>query len=234
MEKGMNIEPACWPMGKRAPIALFVSGYKRTGKDTFAVDVATGVRSWPWVLYRRWDIDYLGNPADDFKGAEVASFAGEIKRRTWKALGWETTAFDYEKVKDYPVGNFSHRGLKIRTPRDLMISIGAEGRAVDEGIWTKLALSPYFVDMKKQARMVVVSDHRYPDEVACAREAGVTVVTIRVFRQDSPVPPMDEISEHALDDYATDYIAVSKEDHMCWASILMPQYRNYIRTRQLF
>ena len=75
----------------------------------------------------------------------------------------------------------------------------------------------------------MVTDHRFPHEMENPNPA-VQLVTLRLFRSAVPIPPADDLTEHANDHLLTDFLLVAPGDHDK-AIELFPQFKHYVVDR---
>lgn len=213
-----------WPnTGCLPPRALFICGYRRTGKDTLATDISEDRITHRWRGYVRADGKFR-NIYSDFLRADVAAFHDPLWKFVRNLLGLPRD-FDYEGRKDEPrPDDFG------RTIRDYMIAVGSAGRTIDRAYWVKQAFArfcvPEFLD--RDATVVVCPDHRFRAEYEAAVSLGLEIVTLRVYRSAVPVPPPDVESEHDLDDFQTDYLLVESEEEFVSATKVWPMYEGYV------
>lgn len=103
--------------------------------------------------------------------------------------------------------------------RDLCIEHAAFRRNQKQTYWSDLIFS----NIKSS---IMCTDWRNLDEEKVARSKS-EVRTIRVYRSDVPVPPMDDKSEHSLDNITTDYFLVRSEEEFKKGCEIFPQYKSY-------
>lgn len=90
-------------------------------------------------------------------------------------------------------------GRKDERGRKLLQGIGQTVRAYKEGFWALNVVKAIECDMPQIA---VVTDCRFPNEIQIIKDYFRDVTTIRIIRDVSEI---DDISEHALDDYESDF-----------------------------
>lgn len=202
-----------------------VCGYRRTGKDTLYrifnglsgmpsnMSGGTNSNEYKWRIFK--------NPAvkTPFVVENVVrvSFADALKKEVVTLLKLPSS-FDTELYKDQPLGD----GL---TFRDHCIAVAADRRDEDPDYWVKTAFKGPVA-----SQPTMVTDWRYPNEYTWLKKQNLDVVTIRLFRKEVPVPDDTIISEHSLDDIATDFLLVppnQSEIHLEALFKIMPQYRSY-------
>jgi hypothetical protein len=206
---GLVLPPVRWPDAKDydPPVALYLSGFKRTGKD----ELANGISDlWSPVPYKyHWDAyasnrDTSPSVITSFAGAVIVGFHDKLRKEVYKWRGLPRD-YNYEANKDVIC---SETG---RSLRDDMIAVGAAGRAIDPAYWVKRAFAGYFSCKTASRAKLICPDHRFRAEYESAVAVGMKVVTARLYRSEVPVPPADIESEHDLDSFATDFLLVRDE-----------------------
>lgn len=173
---------------------LAISGWKRSGKDTFA--------------------DHLVEK----DGYKKLSFANTLKDMAAEQYGIPRTHFDDSEFKEAPIkhlpvvtkdkfGALIHKFMKKElasgywTPRAILILEGSVKRSVISSYWVKRVVNT----IKQEAPLLrkplfVIADLRYKSEAEQLREAfGTNLELIRINRFDSS--PSTDPSEMDLVDY---------------------------------
>lgn len=236
-------EPSpCWPRGKIPPQTIYITGYKRTGKDTFGNDVRNGVFRYPWSLYGKSrdkdptisfrmsseDKEYFKKSSKSeaerifksFVGAETTAFADELRRIVSNTLSLDAF-FDFETNKDT-------KKIDGKLVRQHLIDAVSEGRAIDPAYWTKRAFLKFFEEAGREAKRVVCTDWRFINELKSAIDAGMSITTVRLYRSIVPVPPENIESEHDLDSIDTDYLLVPDKHNFKEACKNWEFYSGYV------
>jgi len=225
-----------WPAVGTPPDVLYICGYRRTGKDTFAADIQSGTSRYARVLYAPVSARADGSllPLRRFMGAPRVAFADALRTAALAFLGLPPS-YDCETTKDLPlppectaaVAPLMARLGRPATLRDVLIHIGERGRAVDPAHWVKKALGPFYRPVGQPPQRVIVSDWRFVGELEQARAAGIAVTTVRLFRIAVPIPPQGIVTEHDLDATPTDWLCIPLGDDPDVAFATFPQYRGY-------
>jgi dephospho-CoA kinase len=103
---------------------------------------------------------------------------------------------DRLKVFAYEMG---WDGRKDERGRKLLQGIGNTVREYKEGFW---ALNVVNIIKQEMPNIAVITDCRFPNEIQIMKDHFRDVTTIKIVRD---VDEMDDISEHALDDYKPNY-----------------------------
>ena len=205
------------------PRVLFISGFKRTGKDCFARHLVAGKFQYRWELFSPED-GHTEFPFHDFLHAPIVAFSDALRLMVYTCLGLKND-YDYETNKEnhiVPGGTY--------TLRSAMIDVGSGGRKSDVALWAKLAFVQFFVEnsaTKNDAapKYVVCSDHRFQGEYTMSRYAGIEAVSARLFRSQVQVPNKSIESERDLDRFTTGFLFLGSIDDYESACALWPQYR---------
>lgn len=104
---------------------------------------------------------------------------------------------DRLKVFAYEMG---WDGRKDERGRKLLQGIGNIVREYKEGFW---ALNVVNIIKQEMPNIAVITDCRFPNEIQIMKDHFRDVTTIKIIRD---VVEMEDISEHALDDYKPNYI----------------------------
>lgn len=188
-----------------------ICGYRRTGKDTLCQMMSNPIKeTFPWLIYTKSNI----NRWKLLRPGTRRAFADNLKLRIQEQLKEAGIIFDYEAEKDSYI--FEFRG-HLTTYRQECITYGRKHRE----LWPRILLEQCDED-------TIVTDFRFPDEFYLFRSQWPELLTIRVFRMDVPIPPLDETSEHSLDNFLTDCLFVPTPDDFTAAVKQFPQYRDYV------
>jgi hypothetical protein len=152
------------------PTLVLITGYARSGKDTFADGIAAGAR--------RSDVGFF-------------KFASGLKEGGNKYLEW---------VGQYSSSEFDffHEEFKVKW-RDVLVALGSMSRDLNPDVFAKMLtndandfLGDNLVENSLKDTLVIVSDWRYLNEYkVCVNElVGWRVVTVRV--DTSTVLPANE------------------------------------------
>lgn len=206
-------------------IAYVLCGYKRSGKDTFYENMQEGNVN-KWIMYS------LDSEAFVLLVGRRISFADSLKKEVACSLNLDPNT-DFESIKDIIIKDIAIKDGK--TFRDFLIERGSEARNIDENHWTKIALSSISGECTEGTRNkgnIVITDARYPSEIEYVSKR-YNVTSIRIFRSCVTIPDINDTSEHSLDSYITNYVAVKSEDDFEYMKTLFPMYSKYKRVNQV-
>ena len=196
-----------------------VCGYKRTGKD-YLFKMFNNEIDFNWVVYTKPNSDKEFGINDDNRinkdnRINRVGFADALREEV-------NNLYDVRSDEDYDV--LKEMVIKDgRTYRDLLIEHAAFRRNQNIDYWISLASKDII-----SKNDVMITDWRYPNEVDYLLNLDLKITTIRVFRSEVPIPPVEMISEHQLDDIVTDFLLVP-ENEFNKACEIFPQYKSYVR-----
>jgi hypothetical protein len=218
-----------WPRDKLAPCIVLLTGYRRTGKDTFGNDLLANSFRYNWDVYGtsadHWSDKITTDTAEyiciSFKEAHKVAFADAIRKIVSDAFGLGPN-YDFDANKDATT-------INGRLVRQHLIDVGTDGRHIDPEYWAKLAFVPFFSETDDKRKMVVCTDWRFRSEMtALVDGAHAPITTIRLFRNDVPVPDWLIQSEHDLDTMSTHILCVPHDGvSYTEACIRWPVYKSY-------
>jgi len=220
---------------------LLICGYRGTGKDTLYKQL--GSKEFNWVIYApNKDIKFNNK---DYQRMASASY---LKYEIWQLL--VTDQFkDYTRFeqiidiyKDQPLvefkGVYNPQSIttedETKTLRRLLIDYAMAKRQEDPIYWIKNGMHN-LISKYGPNTDIAVTDWRFNNEYQYCKDNlsnSHQITTVRVFRKDVPIPDANEISEHELDHYPTDFLLVSitnPESDFAAAVKLWPQYRDYVQ-----
>ncbi len=186
-------------------IIVLMAGYRRTGKDTIYTHIHSG-KVYTWTVYHRpgAQMDYphifLKMPKVEMSKAVIA---------------------EYETM----TGNIITDENKEVYRNDL-IQLAENRKLTDPSYWIRKALESVEYTNEKY-RMCYISGFRFPIEYEYSKSVAKLVITGRVYRKEVPIP--DNPEEHALDNFATDFLFIGKNTTLEEACERFPQYRNYVK-----
>jgi ABC-type oligopeptide transport system ATPase subunit len=89
----------------------------------------------------------------------------------------------------------AYKDGKPLTVRQLLLDIGASGRAYNSNIWIDILLHRTHEAIKKESSLIVIADVRFKDEYEALRKLGF--YQIKLYREDHT--KIDHVSETAQD-----------------------------------
>jgi len=217
--------PPKWPTPSDAcpPLAMYIAGYRRSGKDEVGAGIVSGSFRHSWCVYADDRSHVHATTFARFRGARSVAFADAIRKEARRILGLRPD-YDLDTRKDVEC-------IAGKLVRDHLIEVGIRGRQRDPGMWTRIAILPSFVprctSTTTDPLAVVCTDWRFEIEYRTALSAGVQMVTLRVYRSNVPVPPPEVGSEHDLDSWPTTYLVVPDERDFTQARAVWPFYARY-------
>lgn len=170
-------------------IVLMLSGYKRSGKDSF-YQTLTGKNNYRWKITKKFeslpDIHDISSPT------LRRAFADIIKKEL-------NINEDTKDMYDETIG---------MTPRDQCILYAREKKSNNQDYFCQRLL----VDMLEDDKLYIITDFRYPNEYTFMKQRFKYVYTMRISRDGVPVPDLSIESEHQLDNFEFDYLVESSEN----------------------
>lgn len=198
-------------------IFYLICGYKGSGKDTlYKHFIGDKTFSWKILRYKTIPTELL---LDETKIPKVAriGLADILKADTIKLLN--IPLFNHEQYKDTKLSEVE-KIIKCSLPetlnkdltlRDYYIKIGDAMKKEDIAYWCKRAYEHI-----SDEQYIVVTDFRFKHELEYFEKQG-ECITIRVFRKEVPIPPINKNDqgdpEHDLDDFKTDLVYIPDIDH---------------------
>lgn len=197
------------------PKILAICGYKRSGKNFFATNPEN------FLIYKRRDSSDLIVPpnsvqisnADYLKNVQIPSYLGIVP--------------DYESIQN---GECVKDILVIngKTIREHLKEIAMETKKKDKMFYARKTVEKVFL-LSKENNPIVITDFRFPEEADCYSKMGLNWTSVRIFRKTVPIPDENDKTEHGLDKFLTDYLAVDNEESFDEACVLFPEYRTYVK-----
>lgn len=163
---------------------LLVSGYRGTGKDTFFKIISGQEDNFKWSIP-----DELNCIIESYKTIKRFAFADKLKQK----LG-----ITDEMKNKILLGN--------KTGRDILIEFAKEKRNEDPLYFCKLLIDDL---LQLENTLVIITDHRYPNEYEYILTKFDNVKTIRLYRKSVPVPDESIESERSLDNFNFDFFLES-------------------------
>lgn len=161
------------------------------GKDTLAKHLREGTYKQKYIVYGKRDSSIL----DSFKNTPVIAFANTVKDRLSQDLGYPFP--EDHKDKSIPGGSITYRQLCIKLAETQKLYWGND-------YWAKETF------LNLTSSQTIISDWRFPDEYTYLL-SQTSIITIRVYRKEVSIPPLEETTEHQLDSIETDYFMCPSE-----------------------
>lgn len=205
-------------------------GYRRTGKDSLNQILNaefTDPTRFKWRVYRAPNSSIELQQNVRYEGK---AFAFELKRESSEVYGIPAVVSDADK----DVVQFQHyQTNKPVSARDIYIEWGALRRAQDPNYWCKKVCEKITGDIQTNDVCHIITDWRFGNEIQYVKSVFPSVIEIRIYRSEVPVPDSDIPSEHDLDHYPTQLLLLRDDDHtseFAKALVLFPQYQHYVPT----
>ncbi len=185
---------------------VMVCGYKRMGKDTFYHNLTNGTAE------AKYDFEYLNEDTKkylkilfDGKSFTRIAFADILKEEVSRIL-----SVDISSLKDSPINELHQKeGWVGSTYRDIMIEVANNNRKIDDLYYVKKVAE--VLKDKIDDSIIVVTDWRFLCELKLGEMIGISnIITVRVHRDNVNIPPIEDTSEHQLDDFVADIKAICK------------------------
>jgi hypothetical protein len=191
-----------------------VTGYRRTGKDTFCLKCQQSQKHYMEVYSTSSDVGE-GKVLVPVGGKRV-SFADKLK---------EEVNTLYKIDPDCDKDQLTLIDGLLQAPRDLYIKHAKLELDLNPYHWVE-AVVPEITLLLNQGCSVIITDWRYPHEYQCLRKLFYgLIVTWRIYRSEVAVPSEDVISEHQLDQSTTNYLIVRDSEEFTNALKVFPQYQ---------
>lgn len=158
--------------------------------------------------------DFIGRTLCQRYGYQRFAFADSLKRivASLYHCPMETLHSQHGKQLICPTD------LLRRTYRQILIEEALRLRALDDTMFVRECCQ----EIKKQdAANIVITDWRYPVEYTLLGELfpDATIIPLHIVRNDTDISPVDDISEHHLDDRVGDYVIVNTMDDSVYQGI---------------
>jgi hypothetical protein len=156
--------------------------------------------------------DFIGEILCSEYGYKRYAFADSLKKMVQKEYKctWEQLHTQEGKIQVC-----LNDSLK-RTYRQILIDEALRLRNMDAGIFAKHCCTEInSFDSKNHHKNIVITDWRYPNEIDIITTAfpGYKITPIHIIREGQLTSPVDDISEHQLDDRCFDYQLINRMDN---------------------
>ncbi len=206
---------------------LMLTGWRGTGKDTYAAQLAGSGTDYRWLCYCKDDIAYEITKSDTWK---FFACAAELKR---EVIAHYQLALQFPEIK-------TEAGLLLylesrKNDSDLLLvngqRISYRKLLIDHGAMRRAQSISYWIEKINccESNDIIVTDWRFPNELYWidGHMTQCQVRTVRLYRSAVPIPPWEEPSEHSLDSMYTDVLLVPSEADYEQCCRLLPHYREY-------
>jgi hypothetical protein len=184
-------------------------GYRRTGKDTLAKALVEGtpISSLYWTSCFK---------VPSCVNGKRLALADAVKQEVLELYPCLKHVANLEEVKDQPLDI-----LNGRSPRDLWKQHAMKQRALNSNYWVDKVVKAIETNTEHD---IVITDCRFQNEIEAFKQLKYQVITIRIVRDVVPIPDIDDVTEHELDNVKTDYLLVDSITSLNLALDLFPQY----------
>jgi hypothetical protein len=153
--------------------------------------------------------DYIGQILCNDYGYKRFAFADSLKKMVQLDFkcSWEQLHTQEGKLQIC-----EHDTLK-RTYRQILIDEALRLRNIDAGIFAKHCCSEiYGINPEDAPDKIVITDWRYPNEITILEQAfpGYKIIPVHIIREGQNQSPVNDISEHQLDDRSSDYQLINR------------------------
>lgn len=196
---------------------LLISGYRQHGKDYFYNSLINGNINEEYDIYLNENsyISCLAILNFSKKRYVRIAFADILKEYLAGVFGMDVN--ELNGMKSIQI-SAEHRSKYLgelpnkSTYRDAMIHLGLYMRNKGgEDFWVNAAVDSIKIG---DTEIPIVTDFRFPSEIKYGELTRRRVITLRVHRNDVEIPPLNDISEHSLDNYPFDLIAIPRGEKL--------------------
>lgn len=187
-----------------------ITGYKGTGKDFLHSKLLSGQLMFSRHLP-------FGNPV-------YLVFSNSAEKLTVLCNGTARHRFAFaDTVKDIVHKKYGDGEKNVM--RHLYKHEAELAKLTKSTIWADIVFEKIGV---MESRIADITDFRFPIEYETALHSGRNVITTRIFRSEVPIPPQEDTTEHALDEFVTDILILPWFDNFNTVLRLFPQYCNHV------
>lgn len=193
-------------------------GYSKTGKDTFYEQISSNNVMYEWQIYsaipkKQLDLENIN------KYYVRVAFANAVKIEAAQIyhIPYVVTDKDCKQFIHYKSG-------ELVSARDIYIEWAQLRKTNNIYYWANLVVQ--FILQNYPTSDIIITDWRFVEEIEYIKEYFSQVTTIRLYRA-SVETNMNNYSEHALDNYVTDFLIIDKQDNFIEVCTKFPQYNNY-------
>jgi hypothetical protein len=148
--------------------------------------------------------DYIGQILCETYEYKRFAFADSLKKIVAKEFGCPCEQLHTQEGKLL----VCEKDPLKRTYRQILIDEALRLRNIDTGVFAKHCCTEiYDYKPEKVPKKVVITDWRYPNEIEILKKSfpGYTITPVHIKREGQTKSPVDDISEHQLDDRCCDY-----------------------------
>ena len=151
--------------------------------------------------------DYVGNILCELYGYKRFAFADSLKMMVANEFKCPIEQLHSQEGK---IKICEGDTLK-RTYRHILIDEALRLRGVDPGIFVKHCCNEI---SKSGANKIIITDWRYPNEIEIISQLfpNYEITPVHIIRDGQIISPVNDISEHQLDDRCYDYQLINKLD----------------------
>lgn len=207
------------------PKIILLCAYRRTGKDTLLKLISSDIKNFDNLFH--WDVYKSPSSTQNIPlhfPFQHISFAARLKDEASSHYGIPPVIPDDQK----DIKQFTHyKTGEIVSARDIYIEWAKIKRLEDPDYWCKLSVTDI---NNSHDDYIIITDWRYINELSFISNLYSDILTIRLYRSDVPMPPLDVESEHNLDNYSTDLLLLKTNTQGEYEKALerYPQYKGYV------
>lgn len=197
---------------------LLISGFRQSGKDYFYHSLKSGrCITDLYDIYVNEDsriscLEVLAQKPEKYRRV---AFADALKSNLAEMFGMTAEELDKLKTSRMTLEHIDKYPGKLLTTsvyRDAMIHLGLYMRS-HVGNWYWAALAAERVKLEED-EIPVITDFRFPSELQYGEYVQRRPVTLRVHRAVVEIPPEDDESEHSLDMFPFDLVAIPRGERL--------------------
>lgn len=152
--------------------------------------------------------DYVGNILSEIYGYKRFAFADSLKIMVAKEFNCPIEQLHSQEGKL----KICESDNKKRTYRQILIDEALRLRNIDSGVFVKHCCNEI---KNSHCNKIVITDWRYPNEIQIISEQfpNYKITPVHIIRNGQLQSPVDDISEHHLDDRHYDYQIINNLDN---------------------
>jgi hypothetical protein len=153
--------------------------------------------------------DYIGHILCRDYGYKRFAFADSLKKMIQLDFkcSWEQLHTQEGKLQ------ICEKDPQKRTYRQILIDEALRLRNIDAGVFAKHCCTEiYGFNPEEVPEKIVITDWRYPNEITILEQAFPTykITPVHIIREGQNKSPVDDISEHQLEDRCFDYQLINR------------------------
>lgn len=165
--------------------------------------------------------DFIGEILCNNYGYKRFAFADSLKKMVQLEFkcSWEQLRTQQGKIQ------ICENDLLKRTYRQILIDEALRLRNIDNGVFAKHCCTEIYgfnSEDEETPDKIVITDWRYPNEITIMEQSfpGYAITPVHIIRQGQNTSPVNDASEHQLDDRKTDYQLINNMDNTIYNEIM--------------